>query len=121
MDKKADKEEGHPIEQLSFLNEDQKRQISELWINTIEELIAATSTQQGKEGLRTLLALPDDSQLEALLSETKAVIGESKFKQLSTPKPARSLGCFIEGVSAPSKEEALPAKPSEAGENGGKS
>lgn len=88
--------------------------LANLWITTIEELVAIASTEEGRSHLLRLLSL-EAGDLEHLLLDAREALGTEAYAALSTAAPGGPLGAIPpdEDVSAfPSR----PGRPAPADE-----
>jgi len=88
-----------PVESLSLdfigkFSVSQIEALNSLWINSIGEFVAAASTEEGREGLRMLLGL-DRESFSSLLKDFREILGEDRFRELSTPTPGGPLGALF--------------------------
>ncbi len=64
------------------------------WVTTVQQLIAASATPAGRDGLSRLLT-PDHVTLEAVLEEARRIVGDDVFEQLQEARAGGPLGARI--------------------------
>ncbi len=86
---KRDKE--HELSALGSLSPRSAHELRSRWINTVEQFVSASATEQARESLKNLLA---DTQVpvDVLLQEARQILGAEHYNALMQAKPGGPLG-----------------------------
>ena len=84
-------EKEHELSALHSLASASAQKLRSHWINTVEQFVAAGATEQGREGLKTLLTETQVS-VQVLLQEAREVLGAHQCDALLQAKPGGALG-----------------------------
>lgn len=76
------------------LTGEQIARLKEYWIETIEQFLSAVATEEGKVGMRCLLAL-DESQLEDCIKRFAEKLPPDVVEKLQSTKPGGQLGANL--------------------------
>jgi len=87
-------EEFLPLDSIKRLTRRQIEDLQTHWITTLGEFVGASATPEGRDGLQNALGLAGES-FEKLLADIRDILGETRFRELSTPRPGGPLGALI--------------------------
>ena len=76
------------------LTAEQIAHLKEHWIETVEQFLSAVATEEGKVGVRNLLAL-DESQLDDCVKRLAEKLPPDVVEQLQSTKPGGELGANL--------------------------
>ena len=83
----------HPLEGMSKLSLRQIQALRSRWMTTIEALVGAAATEEGRVGLREALDIAHEA-LDDLLREAQEMVGEERFRELMKPNPGGPTGAL---------------------------
>jgi len=83
----------HPLSALPGLSPEAVAALKSRWLETAEQVLAASATQAGRDGLKSLLKT-DDAGLQAFLDRLAEAVGPDEARRLRTPKPGGKLGAL---------------------------
>jgi hypothetical protein len=90
---KQSRTDAHPLDGMRKLSPRQLQALKSSWLTTIEALVGAAATEEGRAGLREVLDLTPDA-LDKLLQEAANALGEERFRDLMKPKPGGPTGAL---------------------------
>lgn len=93
-----------PLESVDILSNEQLLILRKHWIETVEQLLSAASTKEGRSGLQTLLCM-DEKSLNAVLIRLSGCLPEKIRETICKPQPGGSLGVLFEQENTHEKEE----------------
>lgn len=93
---------GYALGALRSLTPLAVEQLQAHWICTVEQLVAAAATEQGRSGLGTLVQA-DATGVEAILKEARMLLGEAKFAALSVAGSGGKLGARFDAPEGGSR------------------
>ena len=83
-----------PLNELVALPEGAIKKLAELWITSIEQLVAQPRSPNGKEGLAQALGLGEE-QLDEILSAARETLGPEAVQRLEAEHPTdKGLGAL---------------------------
>jgi len=82
------------LDLMPQLTPEQRQRLRERWVTSVRELVALSLAPSGRDGLKQLLRV-DDSALEGLLQEAKALLPPDVLRTLAEPQPGQKLGLVI--------------------------
>jgi len=97
---KQSRRDGHPVAEISRFTPCQLQALKSRWLTTIEALVAAAATDEGRTGLCEALGVEPEA-IDELLLEAKGVLGEARYRGLSTPAPGGPTGALWDENSKP--------------------
>ena len=86
--------EQHPLAEIPELSPDTVCALKGQWIETAEQVLALSASEEGQEGLKTLLGL-DDTGLGELLDQLAEIVGPDVSSQLRQPTPGGPCGVIL--------------------------
>lgn len=75
------------------------------WINTIEQLVALASTEEGRKGLSVILEV-GETQIDEILQESMKILGSTLYEKLINAqhiKTGGALGARFKGIASQDK------------------
>jgi len=85
------------LDALPSISSTQVEALNHRWIASVEELVAATATDEGKAGLLAVLQV-SPGELHRLLDEAATLLGAASFAALSQAQPGGLLGLNVSHV-----------------------
>jgi hypothetical protein len=82
---------GTPFAAMPSLTEQERDVLEGLWFTSIDELVAACATPEGRASVEETLGL-DGEAFQALLDEARSVLGKARFVALMEPAPEHPFG-----------------------------
>mgnify|MGYP000641175282 CR=1 FL=1 len=92
--KRIQRSERHDILLLKSLPPSLAQKLRAHWIDTVEQFVALCGTEQGREGLKTLLT-ETQVPIEVLLGEAREILGDGDYETLMLAKPGGPLGALF--------------------------
>jgi len=77
-----------------MLTPDRVQLLQKRWITTVEAVIAAANTDEGKSGLAKSLGM-SAVEVGRLLEKAREVVGTERYTELSTPKRGGPTGALL--------------------------
>ncbi|HUW33975.1 MAG TPA: hypothetical protein VM223_20390 [Planctomycetota bacterium] len=85
--------EQHRLSAIPGLSPEAVAALKTRWLETAEQVLAASATQAGREGLKSLLKT-DEAGLQVFLDRLAEAVGPEEARRLRTPKPGGKLGAL---------------------------
>ncbi len=99
-----DRPEPEPLRALAGLTPCQSALLEGRWITTVDALVAAACTKEGRRGLCELLGV-EEPALEDLLDGARQLLGEARYRELAPPRAGGLLGALYEQQDLPGGNE----------------
>ncbi len=88
------------LDNLATLSRRHHQSLNTHWITTLDALVAASATEEGRQGLCRLLDMDSDT-LSNVLAEARDLMGEQRYTELKTPVPGRPTGLLLDDAEKP--------------------
>lgn len=89
-----------PLERLDGLTDHHCQALNSHWINTLDALVAASATEEGRQGLCRLLDM-NSAAFDNVLEQAHSLLGEQRYTELKTPVPGRPTGLLLDDAEKP--------------------
>lgn len=93
-----------PLESVSILSNEQLLILHKHWIETVEQLLSAASTEEGRRGLRALLDL-DEQAFVTILVQLSELLPVHIRDTICRPQRGGSLGVLFDQKDTTEREE----------------
>ena len=84
-----------PLGGLARLSPCQLQALKSYWITTVDSLVAAAATREGRAGLCSALDI-ESVALDAVLQDARNALGEKRYRELLTPRPGGPTGALLD-------------------------
>ncbi len=84
-----------PIEGMAKLSPRQLQALKSRWLTTVEALVGAAATEEGRAGLCSALGIEAD-QLNDVLHDARDALGQERYMELLAPKPGGPTGAILD-------------------------